>query len=242
MKFQTIHISETESTNRWLRERNVFEGDGAEPDMVVVADFQTAGRGCGTNSWESERGSNLLFSILLHPKGVKANQQFLISEIIALALAETIAKRVGEGVSIKWPNDIYWHDRKLCGILIEHRLSGDTIAESIIGVGLNVNQTVFVSNAPNPVSLKQITGLETDRMELLEEVMAQVVQGTQGMQSVHQCFLEWLYRREGFHRYSDKDGEFEASLSTVRPDGTLVLTDRTGRQREYAFKEVQYII
>ena len=158
MKFQTIHISETDSTNRWLRERNVFEGDGAEPDMVVVADFQTAGRGCGTNSWESERGSNLLFSILLHPKDIKANQQFLISEIIALALAETIAKRVGEGVSIKWPNDIYWHDRKLCGILIEHRLSGDTIAESIIGVGLNVNQTVFVSNAPNPVSLKQITG------------------------------------------------------------------------------------
>jgi BirA family biotin operon repressor/biotin-[acetyl-CoA-carboxylase] ligase len=178
----------------------------------------------------------------LHPKGVKANQQFLISEIIALALAETIAKRVGEGVSIKWPNDIYWHDRKLCGILIEHRLSGNTIAESIIGVGLNVNQSVFVSNAPNPVSLKQITGLETDRMELLEEVMAQVVQGAQGVQGVHQRFLEWLYRREGFHRYSDKDGEFEASLSTVRPDGTLVLTDRTGRQREYAFKEVQYII
>ena len=238
MKFLTIHISETDSTNRWLRERKAFTGDGAEPDMVVVADYQTAGRGCGTNSWESERGSNLLFSILLHPNGIKANQQFLISEMIALALAETIAKRVGEGVSIKWPNDIYWHDRKLCGILIEQRLSGDSIVESIIGVGLNVNQTVFVSNAPNPVSIKQITGQETDRKELLEEIL----QGVQGVQGVHQRFLERLYRRDGFHRYSDKDGEFEASLSTVRPDGTLVLTDRTGRQREYAFKEVQYLI
>ena len=163
MKWKIVHIDETESTNQWLKEHG-------EDDMVVVADYQTAGRGCGTNTWESERGQNLLFSVLLHPKQVVASRQFHISMAVSVAICEAVEQFIGD-VSIKWPNDIYWRDGKLGGILIEHTLQGSGIKDSIIGVGLNVNQRQFTSDAPNPVSLWQICGQATDRRLLLEDIL-----------------------------------------------------------------------
>ena len=119
MEWKIVHIDETESTNRWMKER------GGDEDMVVVADYQTAGRGCGTNRWESERGKNLLFSMLIHPEAIAATRQFCISMAVSLAVFETLDQYIGD-VSIKWPNDIYWRDGKICGILIENTLSGST--------------------------------------------------------------------------------------------------------------------
>lgn len=164
MEWEIIHIAETDSTNRWLRER------GGEGDMVVVADYQTAGKGQGNNSWESERGKNLLFSVLYHPQRIPANRQFHISMAVSLAIADALGEHIGD-VSIKWPNDIYWRNAKICGILIENRLLGQTIRDSIIGVGVNVNQRQFHSNAPNPVSLWQIHGHETDLELLLQSIL-----------------------------------------------------------------------
>ena len=149
MDFRIIHIEETDSTNRWLKEN----GEG---NMVVVADYQTAGKGCGTNSWESERGKNLTFSMLIHPENIPASRQFRITEIISVAICEVLEQYIGD-VSIKWPNDIYWRNGKLGGILIENALTGNQIRDCIIGVGLNVNQRRFLSGAPNPVSLWQIS-------------------------------------------------------------------------------------
>ena len=166
MDFRIIHIEETDSTNRWLKEN----GEGT---MVVVADYQTAGKGCGTNSWESERGKNLTFSMLIHPTDIPASQQFRITEVVSVALCEVLERylltvpELAEGLSIKWPNDIYRGDKKICGVLIENRLQGNVIVDSIIGIGLNVNQTEFVSDAPNPVSLRQLLGREIDREALL---------------------------------------------------------------------------
>lgn len=232
MLFDIVHVEETDSTNRWLK---ACADTGC--DMVVWTDYQTAGRGCGTNTWESERGKNLLFSILLHPKAVEAASQFRISMAISLAITRTIAKATTGGVSIKWPNDIYWHDRKLGGILIENSLTGRFIRQSIIGVGLNVNQTVFVSDAPNPVSLRQITGCEYDREQLLRELLESFT-----LDIVADDYRTCLYRRSGFHAYCDGNGEFEAEMVTVEDDGHLVLRDHSGRLRRYAFKEVQFIL
>ena len=162
MKWNVRHIDETDSTNRWLREH--LEVD------VVVADFQTAGRGCGTNQWEAERGKNLLFSLLLHPHDVQAKDQFRISMAVSIALREMLAQ-YADGFTVKWPNDIYWRDSKICGILIENRLQGSRIKDSIVGIGLNVNQTKFRSDAPNPVSLCQIVGHEVDRDSLLTDFL-----------------------------------------------------------------------
>jgi len=251
MNFRIIHITETDSTNRWLSDLSEAE---READIVVATDYQTAGRGCGTNRWESLRGQNLLFSILAHPTAILARQQFAVSIITALAITDALAKHIDEGLSIKWPNDIYWHDRKLCGILIENRLSGDWLRESIIGVGLNVNQKAFFSDAPNPVSLFQITGQETDRNGLLSEVVEAFGRRLQdccqelqenaaaAYDNLNREYNRRLYRSRGFHPYRDKDGTFEAELLTVEDDGTLVLSDRDRRQRRYAFKEVAFII
>lgn len=229
MDWKIVHLDETDSTNRWLREQ------GGEEDMVVVADSQTAGRGCGTNTWESEAGQNLTFSLLVHPTMVPANAQFLISMAISLCIADVLGDYFGE-VSIKWPNDIYWRDRKLCGILIEQQLSGSLIRQSIIGIGLNVNQTVFVSDAPNPVSMSQILGHEVSREEVLEKILSRF-----SLEAVDRDrYRSLLYRREGYHPYSDANGTFEARLLTVEDDGHLLLCDREGRQRRYAFKEVQF--
>lgn len=233
MNFEVVHIRETDSTNRWLQEH----GEG---EMAVWADYQTAGRGCGTNTWESERDKNLLFSLLIHPQGIAASQQFLISMAISVALVRTLSLYIKEGVSIKWPNDIYVDDRKICGILIENRLCGTQIRESIIGVGLNLNQAQFLGNAPNPVSLCMLTGKPVDRETCLSQTLSAFSLNALGKQADY--YREHLYRREGFHAYHDDKGDFEAEIAGVEDDGHLLLRDRDGRQRRYAFKEVSFIV
>ena len=159
---EVVHIEETDSTNRWMKE------NGTQKDMVVVAEYQTAGRGCGTNSWESERGKNLLCSAFIHTNDFQAKSQFIITQLVSVALCKAIERFVNKPVEIKWPNDIYVGDKKICGVLIENRLQGRMVKDTIIGVGLNVNQTEFKSDAPNPVSMKQLTGKDTDCEEVLK--------------------------------------------------------------------------
>ena len=231
--WKIIHIGETDSTNRWLRDRR------SDENLAVWADFQTAGRGCGTNSWESERGKNLLFSLMIHPEEVRAAEQFRISMAISLAICQTLEQHIGD-VSIKWPNDIYWRNGKLGGILIENRLKGSRICDSIIGVGLNVNQQVFHSDAPNPVSLWQIHGQETDREQLLTEILSRFENCLQA--DVKAAYMARLYRRKGFHPYADGQGAFMAEILDVESDGHLLLRDENGEDRRYSFKEVSFII
>ena len=233
MNWKIVHIDETDSTNHWLREH------GGEEDMVIWADYQTAGRGCGTNTWESERGKNLTFSILLHPEELPANRQFHISMAVSLAICETLGQHIGD-LSIKWPNDIYWRNAKIGGILIENRLHGSMIRDSIIGIGLNVNQQEFISDAPNPVSLWQIHGYETNRSKLLEDILEHVREFMK--KEIRPQYLSMLYRRKGFHPYVDKGGVFMAELADVEDDGHLVLCDDNGHLRRYAFKEVQFVL
>lgn len=234
MDFKVVHIDETDSTNHWLK----AHGEGT---MVVVADFQTAGKGCGSNSWESERGQNLTFSMLIHPEALEARAQFRITEVVSVALCNTLERYIYKEVDIKWPNDIYVGDQKICGILIENRLQGSVIKDSIIGIGLNVNQQAFLSDAPNPVSMWQLTGQETNREALLEAFL-QAFNEAWESETISMAYRQRLYRREGYHAFCDKDGRFEAKLRNVLNDGMLVLEDREGQRRNYAFKEIKYII
>ena len=258
MDFKIIHVEETGSTNRWIKEYR----DGSfvtsqdvtkEPSLcyVVVAEYQTAGKGCSTNTWESERGKNLTFSLLIHPEGIAAKEQFFISEAVSVALCETLAPYIHQKVEIKWPNDIYVGDRKICGILIENRLQGSEIKESIIGIGLNVNQRVFRSDAPNPVSLYQLTDKETDREVLLNSFLQAF---DKALHNKKNCltYRELLYRKGIDSLYKDKTvsstseaaepGGFVATLKDVLPDGRLLLVDKEGQERTYAFKEVEFVI
>ena len=246
MDFKIIHIDETDSTNRWLKEHSdsslaSLSDVAKEPSLCVVADYQTAGKGCGTNSWESERGKNLTFSVMLHPVEIPASGQFRISEAVSVALCTTLETYIYNKVEIKWPNDIYVGDQKICGILIENRLQGSTIMDSIVGIGLNVNQQTFRSDAPNPVSMYQLVGHEMDRTALLDAFL-EALDEAMDSETVGTDYRSRLYRRDGFYDYRDGQGDFQAKLLNVLDDGRLVLLDTEGTARLYAFKEVQYII
>jgi len=247
MEWIIKHIAETDSTNRWLKthkeEHSLLQDTESNTlrlnnNFCLVADYQTDGRGCGNNHWEAERGKNLLFSLLIHPEHITANRQFHISKVVSIAICEALGQHIAD-LSIKWPNDIYWRNDKICGILIENTLKGHFIKDCIIGVGLNVNQRQFHSDAPNPVSLWQIIHQDTDREELLHSILNAFDKYM--AEDVKAKYLQKLYRRKDFHHYADKDGTFMAELVTVEDDGHLLLRDDNNQQRRYAFKEVKFI-
>lgn len=239
-----IRMAETSSTNCCLRE--LLTHEPLPEGSVVVTENQTAGRGQMGNAWESEPGRNLTFSLVVYPEGLPVNRQFLLSQIVSLSVKETL-ELYTEGIAVKWPNDIYHHDRKICGILIENDLVERTISRSIIGIGVNINQEAFVSNAPNPVSLRQIIGKDTDRETFLASFLnlfyrhyLALLQGEEE-EAIRQAYRAALYRGEGYYGFADEQGSFEACIQDIRPTGHLVLRRRDGTLTRYAFKEVSYV-
>lgn len=248
--FPLVALDETDSTNRYLSQLCNDRQEAVAEFTTATAEFQTAGKGQRGNSWEAEEGKNLLFSFVLYPTFLEARRQFILSQIVSLAIKEELS-RWSDEFTIKWPNDIYWRNRKICGILIENDLSGHHIGRSISGIGVNINQEIFRSNAPNPVSLKQITGQEYDRYLILANIMRRLKEyyillqtdtSGEAVNHITEHYAHSLFRREGFHRYADADGEFLARLLRVEPDGRFILEDQAGRERGYLFKEVQYIL
>ena len=243
MKFEVIHIDETDSTNHWLRSfvSKECRREGENNSIVVMAEYQTAGKGCGTNTWESERGKNLTFSMLIHPEEIPANEQFRITQVASVAMCETLKQYGCKEVSIKWPNDIYVGDKKICGMLIENCLQGSMMKDCIIGIGLNVNQRTFRSDAPNPASIYQLMGRETD-LEALLKAYLDAFDAAYHSNTTCFTYKEMLYRKGKESLYKDKTTSFPATLTDVLPDGRLLLVDQQGQERLYAFKEVQFII
>lgn len=243
-KNRFIHLSETDSTNKLLQ--TVSEAEALPSGSIVMADFQTAGRGQTGNSWDSEAGKNLTFSILFHPVEVPANMSFVISEMVSLSVKYTLDKYMSD-ITVKWPNDIYYKDLKITGILIENTIMQSKILKSVIGIGINVNQTVFRSNIPNPVSMAQVTGKSYDLADILADFRQ--LFATQSARvnnicfdSIHRDYLQAIYRKEGYHQYADKNGIFEAKIENIEPTGHLILERTDGSHLRYAFKEITYLI
>ena len=239
-----IHLSKTDSTNKALK--SIFEIEELPSGSIVLADFQTAGRGQRNNTWESEAEKNLTFSILLRPSDVQANMPFVISEIASLSVKYTLDKYISD-ISVKWPNDIYCKDKKIVGMLIENSILQGKISHSIIGIGINVNQTEFHSNAPNPISMAQIAGCQFDLMNIMEDFRIIFMQQSERLynkkfDSIHEDYLNSAYRRDGFHKYRDAAGVFEAAIHDIEPTGHLVLKRTDSTYSRYAFKEVSYVL
>ena len=239
-----IRLAETDSTNNYLRD--LLAKERLPEGSVVATDFQSAGRGQVGNSWESERGQNLTFSVVVYPTSIPVRDQFLLSQVAALSVRDTFATYVDD-ISVKWPNDIYWKDKKICGMLIENDVMGQNIAQSIIGIGMNINQRVFRSDAPNPVSLAQATGKDYDLRKMLSLFLSkfysrylQLLQGE--TESLRAEYRRHLFRGDGFHRFRDSQGIFDGRIAGIEPDGHLLLEDSEGNVRSYAFKEVQFVL
>ncbi len=242
--FNLLHIEETHSTNNYLTELCNKE-DLAELS-TVVANYQTSGRGQRGNSWESERGKNLLFSFVLYPDFIKIKQQFIISQLVSLAIIETL-NTFASGFSIKWPNDIYWKEKKIAGILIENDLIGDKIGRCIVGIGLNINQTSFVSDAPNPISLQQIIGEEAHKSEILHTILDRIrfnllLLKEGNAADIKSLYMQHLFRGKGKHYFKERNSVFRAHIQGVNDDGLLILVDESEKERGYYFKEVSFIL
>jgi len=237
----TFYTKATHSTNvllwEMIREKSLPEG------FVVQTDFQSAGKGQVGNSWESEEGRNLLFSMVLYPQRVTVDNQFLLSQLVSLGIKEALDEYT-DGITVKWPNDIYWNDKKLVGILIENSLQGTKIKSSVIGIGLNVNQKVFVSNAPNPVSLLRITGKRQNRKLLLTKIRQNIqkLYTELSVTKIRAEYAEALYRKDGFYAYRANDETFQAKIISVHPDGQLELETEAGERKEFYFKEVSFVL
>jgi len=229
-----MYISSTNSTNSLVKEM-LAKGEWPHTERYLYTGYQTAGRGQTGNSWESEANKNVLCSILLPPG---KNLYFL-----NIAVSVAIIRLLGGQYTIKWPNDIYYNDKKLAGILLENAIVGSKIQYSIAGIGLNVNQTVFVSNAPNPVSLKQITGKEYDIDQLMKDLLETITVVLKEPEDVIWSeYKAHLYRREGYWLFEDKNGAFEAHIEDVLPTGEIVLRDKNSQVHQYGFKQIKYIL
>ncbi len=248
---EIIKIESTDSTSSHL----AGIAEGCAHGTAVMARVQTAGRGQRGNSWEAEPGMNITLSLLLRPEGLEPARQFIISQAVSLAIVEMLDNFIGaDAVSIKWPNDIYVNDSKIAGILIENVISGSAISRSIVGVGLNVNQTEFLSDAPNPVSLKQLLPKVDFNVDVLAEVMVSDILGKVDQALSSECeageisgeYFARMWRGDGYyHRYYDhKRGLYmNARIDSVAASGHITLTDQAdGVARTYAFKEISAVL
>ena len=246
-----LKLPETASTNTWLKENCATLPHGS----VALTDNQTAGRGQRGNSWEAEPGKNLTCSILLRPVALHPSRQFLISEIVSLAVVETLRELLSPHISpdrikVKWPNDIYVDNLKIAGILIEHSISSAEIIHTIAGIGLNVNQTRFLSPAPNPVSMANLASRPFPIPDILRSVAGPIISRLSNpiddaaANQIHSAYLSALWRGDGRqHPFQTPDGSsFLAAIHTVSPSGLLTLRHSDGSLSTYAFKEISFTL
>lgn len=246
-----IHYKQLASTNSHIKE--MLQSDSILPHFTVIStDYQTSGRGQRENRWESCEGANLLFSILLRPEELKATEAFAISRIVSVAIAKWLTAYI-DNISIKWPNDIYCGDKKICGILIENSMMGSNINTSIVGVGININQTQFSSFIPNPTSLSLITGksyvVEDELKGVLYEIEKQYNNYFCGFsEETNTLYHNMLYRLNIPSKYNIVNSSTSAmrtenaTIVGVEPNGCLMLKHSDETVCSYAFKEVGFIL
>lgn len=238
-----VRLEGTDSTNnyanRQIRENAMPEG------TVFLAYEQTTGRGQLKNIWESEPGQNLLFSIVLFPEFLEIRRQFMLSKVVTLGIYKAMNKYV-DSLKIKWPNDIYVANQKLGGILIENSIMNGLLKSSVVGIGLNVNQTVFHSDAPNPVSLQLLTNQHYD----CEIILAEILSGIDGYyallrdgneEEIDREFISVLYRLNEKHDFKAEGEIFEGEILGVNDIGQLLIRTNDGEVLEFHFKEVEFL-
>lgn len=220
---------------------------GEVPEGTVVSSaFQTEGRGQTGNKWESEKGKNLLFSIILYPSSVSPEEQFSISMAVSLGICDFLDRKI-KGSKIKWPNDIYINNDKIAGILIENSLMGESIESCVAGIGLNINQERFSPAVLNPVSLRLATGKDYDTDDCLNQLLIDLdgryIELLYGDRvKLKKEYISRLYMFNEFHCYKTGDIVFTARITGISNSGALEIEKKDGIKEEFSFKEVDYIL
>lgn len=246
--FPFVELQSVDSTNNYAR--NLLHEGLAQHGMAIYAHEQLAGKGQRGRKWSSDKGSNVILSLIVNPQSLVLSQQFQLSVCVALSVHELFMKFAGADTKIKWPNDLYWQDRKAGGILIEsvvgsRELSISSWDWSIIGVGININQTAFPSYLPNPVSLKQITGKNFDAVVLAKELCMIMNQKfdelmNSGFENLYAQYLTHLYKINTTVKLRKDNRVFEAVIKGVNRAGQLVVYHSI--EEEFNFGDVEWVV
>ena len=236
-------LDSVDSTNNYAMAM-VREGM-AKHGMAIVTKEQTAGKGQRGKSWHAQPGQNIAMSLILKTDNLRADQQFYLSMLVALAANDFLKKYAGKETAIKWPNDLYWRDRKAGGILIETVFKGTSWKWAVIGIGFNVNQTRFPKALPNPVSLKQITERDYNVIELAEILYAFVMKriGTIATKPADKIAKEYnnnLYKLNETVKLKKASAVFKTTIKGVSLLGQLHTTDTM--ERHFDFGEVDWVL
>jgi BirA family biotin operon repressor/biotin-[acetyl-CoA-carboxylase] ligase len=239
-----IFLKNLPSTNNYAAE--LLRREDPPDGTIISTNYQSAGRGQAENRWESEDGKNLLISILLCPDMIDPSDQFLLSIIISIGICDFILRYI-PSCNIKWPNDIYVNNDKIAGILIENTIMGGKIEKTIVGIGLNINQQKFFSDAPNPVSLSQLTGENYDITDCLKQLAYDLDKRYKQLVSEEFALLRneynsRLYRRNSWFNFRDQKSIFRGRIISVTDNGRLQVEKKGGEIFEYGFKEVDFIV
>jgi BirA family biotin operon repressor/biotin-[acetyl-CoA-carboxylase] ligase len=221
-----FELSEVDSSNNYAMRQ--VQAHLAEHGTTWFAHFQNAGKGQRGKAWYAEPGQNIIMSCVVKPSNLSIDQQFVINAAVALACHDFMKKYVFDKTCIKWPNDIYWGDRKAGGVLIENVLSGEKLKFSIVGMGININQTLFPKAVKNPVSLKQITGKTFDVISLAKELCIYLnVRWKQVLSTSNNDLIKeyssHLYKKNELHTFKASNQIFEAIVKGVNDRGELLL-------------------
>jgi BirA family transcriptional regulator, biotin operon repressor / biotin---[acetyl-CoA-carboxylase] ligase len=250
-----IELQSVDSTNNYARQQ--IHAGLAQHRLAIFAYEQVAGKGQRGKVWATEKGSNIILSLVVKPQPLQLTQQFQLSACAAVAVQEFFMKYAGDETKIKWPNDLYWQDRKAGGLLIESVVrSQESGVESqqvavgnwqwaIIGLGININQTSFSGDLPNPVSLKQITGKNFDPLPLAKELcgildkrFTELIED--GFENIYTYYLTHLYKREATVKLKKGAKVFEATIAGVSPTGKLITHHAI--EEEFDYGEVEWVI
>lgn len=248
MPFRYLHLNKVGSTNAYLQEMPEQE----RISCVVFADEQTAGKGMGSNSWESDPGKNLTFSIGFDMSFLKAESQFLLSQAVPLGMLDVLDEALGrfcatDSLMLKWPNDIVVGNRKLAGILINSTIHGMDMGVSVVGIGLNVNQMRFQEWPTRPVSMKRILNRDVELEPLLYLLIeaidrrVQLLRTLDGVAKIKNDYLEHLYRYQVWADYEAGGQIIKRYVTGIDPFGRLETLDELGKQYVYDIKEIRFI-
>jgi BirA family transcriptional regulator, biotin operon repressor / biotin---[acetyl-CoA-carboxylase] ligase len=236
-------LDTVDSTNNYAMEK--VHAGLASHGMVWFAQEQTAGKGQRGKSWKTEPGKNIAMSLVLEPRQLNARQQFYLSAAVALACFDLFSAYAGDETRIKWPNDLFWRDRKAGGVLIENVFHGKKWKWAVAGIGININQVKFDRSIKKPVSLRQITGKEFNTITLAKELHSFLMKAIDGLDVGSEKMLIKRYNEHLF-RLNEKivlkkgNEKFETVIKGVNSEGKLLTTDL--EERQFDFGEVEWMI
>ena len=240
-----LHLTSIESTNAFLLEKAETQN---VVNYVVYADYQSHGKGMGNNTWESEPLKNLTFSMALDTAFIDVANQFQISQTVAVALHRCLSEYVDtDGLQVKWPNDILFENRKLAGVLISNILKDNNMSLSVIGIGLNVNQTRFMDWPTNPVSMKMITGMDYDLKSVLDDIVDKIMSEVESLKSgyyqqINEYYLSKLYRYRQWGSYLVGNDEKRLFMKGLDKFGRILLCDSDSVEYAFDVKQIKFLM